>query len=236
MPHLWRAKGKDNIVNKVFITGTDTAVGKTTVSLALLQILKQHGINCAGYKPVSQNAQPTAQGLQCTDAQLLQQASTCELSYDKINPYPFTGSEVSTGAITSVNEQCLTAGMSWLESHVDRLVIEGTGGWHSRINTQHPLSEWVVKENIPVILVVGIKLGCINHAILSAESILQQGGELVGWVANRINPGLEEYQQLITLLQQHIPAPKLGEVPYLPHIQQKDLTPYFDVQALSFLA
>ncbi|SEQ44935.1 dethiobiotin synthase [Rosenbergiella nectarea] len=220
-------------MNKVFITGTDTAVGKTVVSLALLQMLRQQDIVCAGYKPLSQNAQLTEQGLQCVDAQLLQQASTIALDYDRVNPYPFTGSEVSTGAITTVNERQLTTGMSFIEGQVERLVIEGTGGWHSRINTQNPLSDWVIKQKIPVILVVGIKLGCINHAILTAESILQQGGEVVGWVANRINPGLEEYQQLITLLTQHIAAPKIGEIPYIPHAHQKDLAAYFTTQPLA---
>ncbi|WP_338111279.1 dethiobiotin synthase [Rosenbergiella nectarea] len=220
-------------MNKVFITGTDTAVGKTVVSLAILQMLRQQDIVCAGYKPLSQNAQLTEQGLRCADAQLLQQASTIALDYDRVNPYPFTGSEVSTGSITTVNERQLTAGMSFIEGQVERLVVEGTGGWHSRINTQNPLSDWVIKQKIPVILVVGIKLGCINHAILTAESILQQGGELVGWVANRINPGLEEYQQLITLLTQHIAAPKIGEIPYIPHAHQKDLTAYFTTQTLA---
>lgn len=219
-------------MNKVFITGTDTAVGKTVVSLALLRMLRQQGIVCAGYKPLSQNAQLTEQGLQCVDAQLLQQASTIALHYDHVNPYPFTGNEVSTGAITTVNEQKLTEGMAFIEQQVERLVVEGTGGWHSRINTQNPLSDWVIKQKIPVILVVGIKLGCINHAILTAESILQQGGELVGWVANRINPGLEEYQQLIALLSQHIAAPKIGEIPYVPHAHQKDLGAYFTSQPL----
>ncbi|WKX25209.1 dethiobiotin synthase [Tatumella ptyseos] len=216
-------------MNKVFITGTDTAVGKTIVSLAFLQMLQQNKVSCAGYKPLSQNAQQTEEGLQCADAKLLQQASTIPLHYDKINPYPFTGNEVSTGAITQVNEQQLTTGVSYIEAQVKRVVIEGTGGWHSRINTQNPLSDWVIKQKIPVVLVVGIKLGCINHAILTAESILQQGGELVGWVANRINPGLEEYQQLITLLTQHIAAPKLGEIPYIPHAHQKNLVNYFDI-------
>ncbi|WP_338049288.1 dethiobiotin synthase [Rosenbergiella gaditana] len=220
-------------MNKVFITGTDTAVGKTVVSLALLQMLQQQEIVCAGYKPLSQNAQLTEQGLQCADAQLLKQASTIELHYDRVNPYPFTGSEVSTGSITTFNEQNLTEGMSYIETQVERLVIEGTGGWHSRINTQNPLSDWVIKHKIPVILVVGIKLGCINHAILTAESILQQGGELVGWVANRINPGLEEYQQLIALLTQHISAPKIGEIPYISHAHQKNLASYFNIDPLA---
>ena len=220
-------------MKKVFITGTDTAVGKTMVSLAMLRLLQQQGLQCAGYKPLSQNAQQTGQGLRCSDAQLLQQASTEALAYHQVNPYPFTGSEVSTGAITRVDDHILTQGLSYLEQRVERVVVEGTGGWHSRINTQHPLSDWVIKQSIPVVLVVGIKLGCINHAILTAESIAQQGGELVGWVANRINPGLEEYQQLITLLGRHISAPKIGEIPYLSHINQKNLSSYFNIEPLS---
>ena len=220
-------------MNKVFITGTDTAVGKTAVSLALLKMLGQQNFVCAGYKPLAQNAQLTDEGLRCGDAQLLQQASTIALDYDSINPYPFAGNEVCVGTITAVDERQLTARMAFIETQVERLVIEGTGGWHSRINTQNPLSDWVIKQKIPVILVVGIKLGCINHAILTAESILRQGGELIGWVANRINPGLEEYQQLITLLTQHIAAPKIGEIPYVPHAHHKDLGAYFVTQSMT---
>lgn len=219
-------------MNKIFITGTDTAVGKTVVSLALLQLAKQQGLGCVGFKPVAQNAQLTEQGLRNSDALLLQKASTIDIDYEILNPYAFEGSEVSTGSVTPVSDHRLSECLDLLSSQAERVVVEGTGGWHSRINNQHPLSDWVVNEKIPVVLVVGIKLGCINHAILTAESIVQQGLTLVGWVANRINPGLEEYQQLITLLGQHIAAPMLGEIPYLPQVHRKDLTAYLDIDKL----
>ncbi len=112
------------------------------------------------------------------------------------------------------------------------MVVEGTGGWRSLMNDGRPLSCWVVEQQLPVVLVVGIQSGCISHALLTAEAIAQDGLPLLGWVANRINPGLAQYSDIIEILREKISAPLLGELPYLPRAEQRDLTPYIDISLL----
>lgn len=216
-------------MKKVFITGTDTAVGKTVVSLALLQVALQQGKRCVGYKPVAKNALPTAEGMRNNDALLLQKASSVGLAYQDINPFPLSGDEISTSPGCRVDYEVLTTGLDKISEQSDCVVVEGTGGWHCLMNNERPLSDWVVSQQLPVILVVGIKLGCINHALLSAEAILNDGVPLYGWVANRINPGLAEYASIIEVLKKQIGAPLLGEIPYLPRAEQRDLTKFLDL-------
>lgn len=219
-------------MKRVFITGTDTAVGKTVVSLALLQAATQQGINCVGYKPVAKNARRTDEGMRNNDALLLQQASSLDLPYQSINPFALEGDEISTSPGCRVDYSVLSRGLADLSRQAEQVIIEGTGGWHCLMNNEQPLSDWVISQNLPVVLVVGIKLGCINHALLTAESIISDGLSLCGWVANRINPGLAEYASIIDVLQKHLGAPLLGEIPYLPRAEQRDLTKYLDLSRL----
>ncbi len=219
-------------MKKVFITGTDTAVGKTVVSLALLQAVAQQGISCAGFKPVAKNARLTDEGMRNNDALLLQQASSLDFPYQNINPFALEGDEISTSPGCRVDYAVLSQRLADISHQVDQVVIEGTGGWHCLMNNEQPLSDWVISQNLPVILVVGIKLGCINHALLTAESIIGDGLSLCGWVANRINPGLAEYARIIDVLQKHLGAPLLGEIPYLPRAEQRDLAKYLDLSRI----
>ncbi|WP_029685491.1 dethiobiotin synthase [Tatumella saanichensis] len=219
-------------MNKVFITGTDTAVGKTVVSLALMQVAAAAGICCVGYKPVAKNARQTEEGMRNGDALLLQQASALTLAYPAINPFALEGDEISTSPGCRVDYATLSQGLSALSGSAEQVVIEGTGGWRCLMNNERPLSDWVISEKLPVILVVGIKLGCINHALLTAEAILGDGLPLCGWIANRINPGLAEYASIISVLGKQLPAPLLGEIPYLPRAEQRDLTRYLDLSRL----
>jgi dethiobiotin synthetase len=111
-------------------------------------------------------------------------------------------------------------------------VIEGTGGWRSLMNDLRPLSEWVVQEQLPVLMVVGIQEGCINHALLTAQAIANDGLPLIGWVANRINPGLAHYAEIIDVLSKKLQGPLVGELPYLPRAEQRDLARYIDLSML----
>lgn len=120
----------------------------------------------------------------------------------------------------------LSQRLAALSESAERVIVEGTGGWRCLMNNERPLSEWVISEKMPVILVVGIKLGCINHALLTAEAIMDDGLTLCGWVANRINPGLAEYASIIRVLEKQLQAPLLGQIPYLPRVEQRDLTGY----------
>ena len=216
-------------MKKVFITGTDTAVGKTVVSLALLQSAAKQGVSCIGYKPVAKNSRLTDKGMRNNDALLLQQASSLQLPYQCINPFALQGDEISTSPGCRVDYKRLSDGLETLSHQAEQLVIEGTGGWNCLMNNEQPLSDWVISEQLPVIMVAGIKLGCINHALLTAEAILSDGLPLCGWVANRINPGLAGYASIIDVLKKQIGAPLLGEIPYLPRPEQRDLTGYLDL-------
>ena len=189
---------------RFFITGTDTSVGKTVVSRALLQALAARGKSVAGYKPVAKGSKETPDGLRNKDALVLQSVSTLALPYEAVNPIA-------------------------LSEHV---VVEGTGGWRSLMNDLRPLSEWVVQEQLPVLMVVGIQEGCINHALLTAQAIANDGLPLIGWVANRINPGLAHYAEIIDVLSKKLPAPLIGELPYLPRAEQRELSRYVDLDML----
>lgn len=217
---------------RFFITGTDTAVGKTVVSRALLQALAAEGKSVAGYKPVAKGSKETPEGLRNKDALILQSVSTLALPYDAVNPIALSEDESSVAHSSPINYGLLTDGLQRLSGQVDHVVVEGTGGWRSLMNDLRPLSEWVVQEQLPVLMVVGIQEGCINHALLTAQAIANDGLPLIGWVANRINPGLAHYAEIIDVLSKKLPGPLIGELPYLPRAEQRELSQYIDLARL----
>ncbi|WP_145526152.1 dethiobiotin synthase [Yersinia rohdei] len=221
------------MLTRVFVTGTDTAVGKTVVSRALLQALSQEGKTAVGYKPIASESKETPDGVRNQDALILQASSSIEVDYQEVNPYPLLGDVIHACTDTLIDYSKMTAGLQQLSAKADYVVVEGSGGWKVMMNDQRCYSDWVVQEQLPVILVVGIKLGCINHALLTAQAIINDGLPLLGWVANRINPGLAHYAETIALLRERIPAPQLGQLPYLPHPEQKPLAKYLDLAAIN---
>ena len=221
------------MLNRFFITGPDTSVGKTVVSRALLQALAASGKRVAGYKPVAKGSKETADGLRNKDALVLQSVSSLALPYEAINPIALSEEESSVAHSCPINYSLLSDGLANLSKQVDNVVVEGTGGWRSLMNDLRPLSEWVVQEQLPVLLVVGIQEGCINHALLTAQAIANDGLPLIGWVANRINPGLSHYAEIIDVLSKKLPAPLIGELPYLPRPEQRELSHYVDLTMLS---
>ncbi|BDH45790.1 ATP-dependent dethiobiotin synthetase BioD [Salmonella enterica subsp. enterica serovar Choleraesuis] len=217
------------MLKRIFITGTDTSVGKTVVSRALLQALSSQRHSAVGYKPVAKGSKETPEGLRNKDALVLQSTSTIELPYSTINPVALSEQESSIAHSSPINYGLLSDKLHEVNSLADYTVVEGTGGWRSLMNDLRPLSEWVVQEQLPVILVVGIQEGCINHALLTAQAIANDGLPLLGWVANRINPGLAHYAEIIDVLRKKLPAPLLGEIPYLPRAEQRELAQYLDM-------
>ena len=217
---------------RFFITGTDTAVGKTVVSRALLQALAASGKSVAGYKPVAKSSKETPDGLRNKDALVLQSVSSLTLPYDAVNPIALSEDESSVAHSSPINYGLLSDGLQRLSNQVEHVVGEGTGGWRSLMNDLRPLSEWVVQEQLPVLMVVGIQEGCINHALLTAQAIANDGLPLIGWVANRINPGLAHYAEIIDVLSKKLPAPLIGELPYLPRAEQRELGQYIDLSML----
>lgn len=188
------------MLKRFFITGTDTSVGKTVVSRALLQALASSGKSVAGYKPVAKGSKETAEGMRNKDALVLQSVSSLELPYEAINPIALSEEESSVAHSCPINYTLLSNGLASLSDKVDHVVVEGTGGWRSLMNDLRPLSEWVVQEQLPVLMVVGIQEGCINHALLTAQAVANDGLPLIGWVANRINPGLAHYAEINALM------------------------------------
>ncbi|WNN46354.1 dethiobiotin synthase [Winslowiella toletana] len=220
------------MLSRLFVTGTDTSVGKTVVSRALLQKLAIAYPRVAGYKPVAKSCQQTEEGLRNKDALILQASSTVELPYQAINPVTLQEDEISIHREHPISYSQLSAGLHYLCDQADVVVVEGTGGWRSLMNDLRPLSAWVVQEKLPVVMVVGIQSGCISQALLTAEAIINDGLPLLGWVANRINPGLAHYAEIIDVLGDKIPAPLLGELPYLPRAEQRELAKYIDLSVV----
>jgi dethiobiotin synthetase len=169
-----------NVINRFFVTGTDTEVGKTVASTALLQAATALGFTTAGYKPVASGSDVTPEGLRNSDALALQRNSSLAMAYDAVNPYTFA--EPTSPHIISADEQrpidftVLSAGLRKLEQQADWLLVEGAGGWFTPLTQTQTFADWVMAEQLPVILVVGVKLGCINHA-MPVGKILTQLGE-----------------------------------------------------------
>jgi dethiobiotin synthetase len=210
-----------NVTERFFVTGTDTEVGKTVASCALLQAANRAGFRTAGFKPVASGSEMTADGLRNTDALALQRNSGVALNYDEVNPYTFA--EPTSPHIVSEDEgrpidaHVLSAGLQALSHKADWVLVEGAGGWYTPLAADWTFADWVQAERLPVILVVGVKLGCINHALLTAQAIAQAGLPLVGWIANDVIPPGRRHAEYLATLTRLLPAPLLGEIPYLEH-------------------
>ncbi|GAA0487459.1 MULTISPECIES: dethiobiotin synthase [Tatumella] len=207
-----------------FITGTDTEAGKTVATTALLQAAATQGWRAAGYKPVASGSEMTPQGLRNSDGLLLQQNSLPGLDYHEVNPLVFAEATsphiVSAAQRQPISAQAMSAGLRHLETKADWIGVEGAGGWFTPLADDFLFSDWVVAEQLPVVLVVGMKLGCINHALLSAAAIRAAGLTLSGWIANCVQPPQERHQPYMETLIQRLPAPLLGEIPQLTSRQQ----------------
>ncbi|AEW44681.1 dethiobiotin synthetase [Serratia symbiotica str. 'Cinara cedri'] len=224
------------MIKRCFVTGTDTAVGKTVASCALLQAAHRAGYCSVGYKPVASGGIITADGYRNSDALMLQSNSSVIISYDEVNPYIF--SEPTSPHIISATEdrpielERLSTALHNLEQRANWLLVEGIGGWLTPLSLQHTFAYWVQKEQLPVILVVGMKLGCINHALLTAQAILQLGLPLVGWIANNVIVPDKWHKEYLATLCYMLPAPLLGNIPYLFNIKYQLLGQYLDISLL----
>ena len=224
------------MIDAFFIAGTDTDVGKTVASKAILQALGAKGLNTIGYQPVAAGSDKTAEGWRNSDALHLQKAATLDIAYDDVNPYalelPASPHIAAKHEHVEIKYEVLSDKLAQHKEQSDIVLVEGAGGWRVPVSDTDSLSTWVQQEQLPVVLVVGIKLGCLSHALLTAEVIKADGLNLVGWVANRVNPGIEYYAEIIDMLEDRLDAPKLGEIPYIPSAKRKDLGKYINVEPL----
>lgn len=229
------------MTERYFITGTDTEVGKTVASCALLQAANLRGLRSAGYKPVASGSEMTPEGLRNSDALALQQHSSLTLDYKTVNPYTFA--EPTSPHIVSAEQgepieaHQMSAGLRQLESQAEWLLVEGAGGWFTPLSETLTFADWVVQEQLPVILVVGIKLGCINHAMLTAQAVRQAGLPLAGWIANDVVQPGKRHQEYLATLRRVLQAPLIGEIPWFAHAPEQEKTGhYLDLSVLSPLS
>ena len=226
-----------------FVTGTDTDSGKTLVSTALLTAFNREAARTGaahlslGVKPVASGCETTEQGLRNSDALKLMSASSLKLSYEQVNPISFEpaiaphiaakqlGVNLSPEAILATLDRQAFA-------QADFCLIEGAGGWRLPLGDGRYLSELVQQLNLPVILIVGMKLGCLNHALLTQEAIIADGLTVAGWVANCVDPNMSVFDENLASLKEMMTSPFLGCIPHLKQADAEHAAHFIDIQLL----
>ena len=205
-----------------FITGTDTDVGKTWVALGLIAALKKNHLKVMAMKPIACGCQVTSDGLRNDDAQLLSQHASTKQPYELVNPYAFAEAIAPHLAArhegVDIHVANIVRAYAEIAHHADCVVVEGVGGWQVPISDTQTTVAIAQALALPVILVVGIKLGCLNHALLTSESIERSGVSFAGWVATAIDRSCVGIEENIRALRERISAPLLGVVPYLEEL------------------
>lgn len=220
-----------------FITGTDTGIGKTWGTLALMKALQQQGRHVSGMKPIASGCKKNLQGLYNDDAlKLLAQANQDLSLYNTVNPYPLAMEAPPHIAATDqgihIELSKIAAALTSLQQVHDMVLVEGIGGWCVPLTADMMLADLVNKLDIPVILVVGIRLGCINHSLATASAIHADGAKLQGWLANYLQPDYIAYQLTIDTLKERIDAPFLGALPYMQTLDVKLAAKHINTSAL----
>ena len=203
-----------------FITGTDTGVGKTQVAAGLLVAAARRGLRTLGVKPLASGSRLTADGLRNDDACLLQSVATETVPYDELNPVALEPAIAPHLALAARGVRLDAAQLVALCAPAlarcrDFTVVEGAGGWRVPLNDSETLADVARLFGFPVILVVGMRLGCINHALLTAAAIRTDGLRLAGWVANQIDADMTQVAENLATLDRLLAAPRIGFVPFL---------------------
>ena len=220
-----------------FAAGTDTAVGKTFITSALLGVARGRGLRCLGMKPIAGGCRLEAGTRRSDDALALISASASILDYETINPIarkPHIAPHIAAAqAGRTLRATDLTAHRrAVIAQDVDRLLIEGAGGWLVPINHTATLADVCVALKAAVILVVGMKLGCLNHALLTAAAIEQAGLDLAGWIANSVREAMPRLEENVDTLRTRLRAPCLGVVPRLGSVEPSAAGPFLDLDPL----
>ena len=225
------------MAKRYFITGTDTEIGKTTIAAALLHAARLSGLSTAAVKPVAAGCERTDEGLRNEDALALMSQCQPSIGYELINPValeaavaPHIAAQEEGVALTA--EMLAAACQTVFEGNADLTLVEGAGGWRVPLNGQQTLADLAGMLGIPVVMVVGMRLGCINHALLTAEAIRADGLVLAGWVANRVDPAMSRPDENLATLEQLIDAPCLGVVPWLEQPSTNSIAAQLDISSL----
>lgn len=217
-----------------FVTGTDTEVGKTAISCALLEAAARAGLRTAAVKPVAAGCDDNGQN---EDALSLMQAMTEEMDYSQVNPValeaaiaPHIAAELEGRRLQASQLAGVCRGV--MLGGADFVLIEGAGGWRVPLNRRETLADLAVELQVGVILVVGMQLGCINHALLTAEAIRRDGLVLAGWVANQPGERMNRHDENLDTLRGLLPVPLLGEVPFIAPWQASSGAEHLDIRPL----
>jgi dethiobiotin synthetase len=201
-----------------FVTGTDTGVGKTVVACALARAFAAAGERVAVMKPIASGAERTADGLRNADAVALIQAANVPLTYTQVNPYcfePAISPHIAAEDVRiAIDTSRIKADFETLRAISDRVIVEGAGGWLAPINARETMGDLSRALGIPAVLVVGLRLGCLNHAELTWRAIGSDGVAFAGWVANRSGEPMEREAENLATLTRRLGAPPLAIVPF----------------------
>ena len=204
--------------NSYYITGTDTGIGKSVASAALLHALRARGLRAVGMKPVASGCEATGQGWRNGDALALQQASDPMPAYADVNPYalphPLAPELAAADAGVTIELAPIVSAYARLAATADAVIVEGVGGWAAPLTARLDQLDVVRALKLPVLMVVGLRLGCINHARLTARAIAADGVALGGWIANDIDPAMARSDDNFAILQRVLPVPCWGRLPH----------------------
>ena len=208
--------------SSLYVTGTDTGIGKTLASCALLHALRGRGLRAVGMKPVASGCERAGDEWRNADALALQAAGEPGIAYADINPFalqqPLAPELAARDAGIEVALPPIVDAHARLAARADAVVVEGVGGWAAPLSGSLMQADLVRALRLPVVLVVGLRLGCLNHALLSARAIIGDGVQLAGWIASHVDPAMERVEDNLTMLSERLPAPCWGVLPHAPGI------------------
>lgn len=219
-----------------FVTGTDTGVGKTLIAAALLTALKDAGLRTVGMKPVAAGLVERSGRLVSEDVAMLLEASKVKAPRELVNPYslrdPVAPNLAAAMEGVRIEAETIVDAFHSLQLYGEAVIVEGAGGFRVPLGDVFDGADLARMLGIPVVMVVGMRLGCVNHALLTAEAIVARGLELAGWVANRIDPQMALVEDNVAMLRARLGAPCLGVVPHLASPDFREAARSLDVQPL----
>ena len=205
-----------------FVTGTDTGVGKTLVTTAMLAAWNTLGLCAQGMKPVAAGCNEVDGVWVNEDVALIKSASHHPVADEWVNPYlfrePIAPHIAAERKGVKIKIPRIEEAYADLAAGADVVLVEGAGGFLVPLDDRHDLADLAVALGLPIIMVVGMRLGCLNHALLTLEAMTARGLSLAGWVANRLAPDMAAYEENLAALAKHMPSPMLFELPYLDHV------------------
>ena len=220
-----------------FITGTDTNIGKTVITCSLIAKLIEKGFRVGGMKPVAAGCHMEDGYMISDDVKKIVEVSNVNLNINEINPYQFEPPIAPHISFKKnkkdIDIHLIKKHLRSFETEMDYLFIEGVGGYAVPLTENFSTADLIKALDVPIILVVGMKLGCINHALLTVESILNKKQKLSGWVANQIDEHMLAYDENVSFLKEMIKAPCLGEVPYLKDFDPFNASKFLDTAKLN---